>query len=198
VYNNGIRNRILDREEELEGGDILMVAKNNYFWSKEEKAMDFIANGDMMRIRRVRRVEEMYGFRFADVTVLFPDYDLEMDIKILLNTLNVDSPSLPKEANDQLFYTILEDYADIPDRRGKMKKMKEDPYYNAVQVKYGYAVTGHKAQGGQWKTVFLDISFVPEEFLGIDFYRWLYTAITRATDRLYLVNPPQEFLESPS
>ena len=123
------------------------------------------------------------------------DYDLEIDLKILLDTLQTDSPALPKELNDKLFYTILEDYEDIPTKAGKMKKMKVDPHYNVVQVKYAYAVTCHKAQGGQWMNVFLDIGYITEEMLGEDFYRWLYTAFTRATHHLYLVNLPDEFVE---
>lgn len=195
IYNNGIRNRILYREEELSSGDRLMVAKNNYYWTSGCKEMDFIANGEIVQVLRVRRTTELYGFRFADVTVRFQDYDLEMDIKILLDTLQTDTPALPKEMNDKLFFTILEDYDDVPTKAGKMKKMKADPYYNVVQVKYAYAITCHKAQGGQWMNVFLDIGYMTEEMLGEDFYRWLYTAITRATHRLYLVNLPNEFVE---
>lgn len=195
IYNNGIRNRILFREEELSSGDRLMVAKNNYYWTAGCKEMDFLANGEIIQVMRVRRTTEMYGFRFADITAYFQDYDLEMDIKILLDTLQTDSPALPKELNDKLFYTILEDYEDIPTKAGKMKKMKADPHYNVVQVKYAYAVTCHKAQGGQWMNVFLDIGYMTEEMLGEDFYRWLYTAFTRATHRLYLVNLPDDFVE---
>ena len=195
IYNNGIRNRILYREEELSSSDRLMVAKNNYYWTSGCKEMDFIANGEIIQVLRVRRTTELYGFRFADVLVRFQDYDLEMEIKILLDTLQTDTPALPKELNDKLFYTILEDYEDVPTKAGKMKKMKVDPHYNVVQVKYAYAVTCHKAQGGQWMNVFLDIGYMTEEMLGEDFYRWLYTAFTRATHRLYLVNLPEEFIE---
>ncbi|MDR1368978.1 MAG: AAA family ATPase [Dysgonamonadaceae bacterium] len=194
IFNNGVRNRILYREEELSSGDMLMVAKNNYFWNKEEKNIDFIANGDLMEVLKIRKEQELYGFRFSDLTVRFPDYNLEMDIKILMETLHTDVPGLPKEISDKLFYSILEDYGDIPGKQEKMKKMKADPYFNAVQVKYAYAVTCHKAQGGQWKNVFLDISYVPEEYLGVNFYRWLYTAFTRATERLFLINPAKELL----
>lgn len=195
VYNNGIRNRILYREEELSSGDRLLVAKNNYYWTADNKDMDFIANGEIIQVLRVRRTTEIYGFRFADITARFQDYDMEIDLKILLDTLQTDSPALPKELNDKLFYTILEDYEDIPTKAGKMKKMKVDPHYNVVQVKYAYAVTCHKAQGGQWMNVFLDIGYITEEMLGEDFYRWLYTAFTRATHRLYLINLPDEFVE---
>ena len=196
VFNNGIRNRILYREDALSSGDLLMVSKNNYFWSKEQKDIDFIANGDLIEVLRVRKTEEIYGFKFADLLVRFPDYDLEMELKIVMESLFSDTPSLPKEQNDKLFYTILEDYADISTKPERMRKMKENPHYNAIQVKYAYAVTCHKAQGGQWKNVFLDISYVPEEYLGLDFYRWLYTAFTRATEKIFLINPVKEMMQS--
>ncbi|MBQ8239901.1 MAG: AAA family ATPase [Bacteroides sp.] len=196
IYNKGIRNTILYREEELESGDLLMVAKNNYYWTEGCKEIDFIANGDIAEVRRVRREREMYGFRFADVTLRFPDYDdMELEVTVLLDTLHTDSPALPKEMNDKLFYSVLEDYADITIKRERMKKMKSDPYYNALQVKYAYAVTCHKAQGGQWKRVFLDQGYMTEEMLSPDYFRWLYTAFTRATETLYLVNWPKEQME---
>ena len=196
IYNKGIRNTILYREEELESGDLLMVAKNNYFWTEGCKEIDFIANGDIAVVRRVRREREMYGFRFADVTLRFPDYDdMELEVTVLLDTLHTDSPALPKEMNDKLFYSVLEDYADITVKRERMKKMKSDPYYNALQVKYAYAVTCHKAQGGQWQRVFLDQGYMTEDMLSPDYFRWLYTAFTRATETLYLVNWPKEQME---
>lgn len=193
LYNSGIRNRILYREEELSSGDLLMVAKNNYYWTEQSKEIDFIANGDIAVVRRVRHTRELYGFRFAEVSLVFPDYDnFELEANILLDTLHTDYPSLSKADNDRLFYTILEDYADIPQKKERMKKMKADPYYNALQVKYAYAVTCHKAQGGQWKSVFLDQGYVTEDNLTPDYFRWLYTAFTRATETLYLVNWPKE------
>ncbi len=196
IYNKGIRNTILYREEELETGDLLMVAKNNYFWTEDCKELDFIANGEIAEVRRVRREREMYGFRFADVVLRFPDYDeLELEATVLLNTLHTESPALPKEMNDKLFYAVLEDYSDITIKRERMKKMKSDPYYNALQVKYAYAVTCHKAQGGQWKRVFLDQGYMTEDMLSPDYFRWLYTAFTRATETLYLVNWPKEQME---
>ena len=196
IYNKGIRNTILYREEELESGDLLMVAKNNYFWAEGSKEIDFIANGDIAEVRRVRREREMYGFRFADVTLRFPDYhDQELEATVLLDTLHTDSPALPKEMSDKLFYSVLEDYADITIKRERMKKMKSDPYYNALQVKYAYAVTCHKAQGGQWQRVFLDQGYMTEDMLSPDYFRWLYTAFTRATETLYLVNWPKEQME---
>jgi exodeoxyribonuclease-5 len=170
-----------------------MVAKNNYFWTEGRKDFDFIANGDIAVVRRVRRVREEYGFRFADVILRFPDYeDAEMEVKILLDTLHTDAPSLSREQNEALFNTILEDYADIPLKRDRMEKMKKDPFYNALQVKYAYAVTCHKAQGGQWSRVFLDQGYLTEDMVNPDFYRWLYTAFTRATERIYLVNYKEE------
>lgn len=208
IYNNGIRAQILWREDELNTGDLLMVAKNNYFWTEQLQAdmlrngerkevvaqiPDFIANGETAVVRRVRRTRELYGFRFADVTLAFPDYnDLELEVNLLLDTLHSDAPALPKADNDRLFYTVLEDYADITMKRERMKKMKADPYYNALQVKYAYAVTCHKAQGGQWKNVFLDQGYMTDEYLTPDYFRWLYTAFTRATGTLYLVNYPTE------
>jgi len=191
IYNRGIRNSILFREEELSSGDLLMIVKNNYFWTKDCKELEFIANGDIAEVCRVRRTREMYGFRFADVLLSFPDYnDLELDTTILLDTLQSESPALSREDNNCLFNTILEDYADISQKRERMKKMKIDPYYNALQVKYAYAVTCHKAQGGQWKHVYLDQGYMTQEMLGPDYLRWLYTAFTRATENLYLVNWP--------
>ena len=196
IYNRGIRNMILYREDELNSGDLLMVAKNNYFWTEQCKEIDFIANGDIAVVRRVRRVREAYGFRFADVVLAFPDYgDVELEVKLLLDTLHTDTPALPKEQNDRLFYAVLEDYADITVKRERMKKMKADPHYNALQVKYAYAVTCHKAQGGQWKRVFLDQGYMTEDMLTPDYFRWLYTAFTRATETLYLVNWPKEQME---
>ncbi|KAA6348610.1 ATP-dependent RecD-like DNA helicase [termite gut metagenome] len=196
IYNKGIRQSILYREEELNTGDWLMIAKNNYYWTEGNKEMEFIANGDMAVVRRIRRTKELYGFRFAEALLSFPDYeDRELDVNLLLDTLQSDTPTLSKEENDKLFYNVLEDYADIPTKRERMKKMKSDPYYNALQVKYAYAVTCHKAQGGQWKNVFLDQGYLKEEFLTPDYFRWLYTAFTRATQGLYLIDYPQGLLE---
>ncbi len=197
IYNEGIRHRILYRDEELNRSDLLMIVKNNYYWRDElgkvdktllEK-MDFIANGDIAEIVHVGRVEEMYGFRFADVTLSFPDYeDCEMDVKILLNTLTSESPSLTREENERLFTAVWEDYPEIKSKRKRMEEIRKNPYYNALQVKYGYAVTCHKAQGGQWRRVFIDQGFISSDNLNADYYRWLYTAFTRASERLYLVN----------
>ena len=196
IYNNGIRSQILWRESELEGGDRLMVAKNNYFWTQHHSQIDFIANGEMAVVRRLRNERRLYGFRFADVSLLFPDYaDVEVEATVLMDTLHSESPSLTKEENERLFNEVLEDYADISQKRDRLKKLKEDAYYNALQVKYAYAITCHKAQGGQWKNVFLDQGYMPEESLTPDYFQWLYTAFTRATGTLYLVNYPKEQID---
>ncbi len=197
VYNEGIRRRILYREEELNRGDVLMVVKNNYYWREElgktdkellEK-LDFIANGDICEIVHVGTTEEMYGFRFADVTLSFGDYEnCELDVKIMLGTLTSESPSLTRAESEALFAAVWEDYPEIRSKRKRMEEVRKNPYYNALQVKYGYAVTCHKAQGGQWKRVFVDQGYVTPEMATPDYYRWLYTAFTRATEKLYLVN----------
>ena len=197
VYNAGIRNRILYREEELNRGDMLMVVKNNYYWrevlGREDKSlldkMDFIANGDMAEIVRVGGVEEMYGFRYAEVTLSFTDYeDCEIDVMIMLDTLTSESPSLTREESERLFAAVWDDYPEIRSKRKRMEEIRKNPYYNALQVKYGYAVTCHKAQGGQWRHVFLDQGYVTADMMNADYYRWLYTAFTRASEKLYLVN----------
>ena len=196
IYNKGIRAQILYREDELNTGDLLMVAKNNYFWTEKYKEMDFIANGEIAVVRRVRRTRELYGFRFAEVLLAFPDKNyFELEANLLLDTLHSHAPALPKTENDRLFYSVLEDYVDITVKRERMKKMKADPHYNALQVKYAYAVTCHKAQGGQWQNVFLDQGYMSDEYLTPDYFRWLYTAFTRASKTLYLVNYPEEQIE---
>ena len=196
IYNQGIRNRVLFLEEELTAGDRLMVVRNNYHWCNPKENLDFIANGEILRVRRVRREQELYGFRFADILADLPDHDLELEMKVLLDTLQSESPALPKEQNDQLFEAVLADYADEPAKVERIRKLKEDPFYNAAQIKYAYAITCHKAQGGQWMNVFLDLGYITEEMMGEAFYRWLYTAFTRATHRIYLVNFPEMFVES--
>ena len=207
IYNNGIRNQILWREEELSSDDMLMVAKNNYFWTgNQPEAPDFIANGDIVRVQRVRNEREMYGFHFADATLFFPDYDnYELDCTLLLDTLHSEAPALSREQQDRLFTQVMADYEEInvaspgeppqwkrATKAEKLKAMKEDAYFNALQVKYAYAITCHKAQGGQWANVFIDQGYMTDDMLGPDYFRWLYTAITRATERVFLVNWPKE------
>ena len=195
IFNQGIRNQILYREEELTAGDLLLVAKNNYFWGKEYKEVDFIANGDVAKVVRVLKRTDMYGFRFADVLLYFPDLEVEMEAKILLDTLSSDSPSLTREQQEQLFSQVLADYYDVTTKREKMKRLKVDPWFNALQVKYAYGVTCHKAQGGQWKHVYIDMGYIQPGTLSLDFYRWLYTAFTRATEKIWLVNIAEDFRE---
>lgn len=189
VFNNGIRNQILYREDELVTGDMLLVAKNNYFWSEEYEQLDFIANGDVARVSRVRGTTKRYGFRFADVTLEFPDHDVEVDAKIILDCLQSDAPALSAEQNEKLYMAVNEELEG--DKRTRYKALKKNEFFNALQVKYAYTVTCHKAQGGQWKNVFIDMGYIPEEaFATLDFYRWLYTAVTRARKHVYLINFP--------
>lgn len=194
AYNNGIRNRVLYREEEISTGDILMITKNNYFWVNDFEDLDFLANGEFVEVQRVRGEEEMYGFRFCNVLLYHRDYEIEFEAKINLDVLHTEVPGLTREQNDQLFFNVMEDYADIPHKRERYKKVKSNPWFNALQVKYGYAVTCHKAQGGEWKNVFLDLGYVRESYMGENFYRWLYTSITRSARKLFLVNLPDDFV----
>src|SRR5690554_6415694 len=195
AYNNGIRNTVLYREEELSSGDILMITKNNYFWVEEYEDLDFLANGEFVVVQRVRGIDELYGFRFCNVVLYHREYDIEFEAKINLDVLHTEVPGLTSEQNNQLFILVMDDYQDITQKRLRYKKVKADPYFNALQTKYGYAVTCHKAQGGEWKNVFLDIGYIQESYLGESFYRWLYTSVTRATQTLYLVNLPDDFVE---
>jgi len=193
-YNEGIRNQILFRDEELSVGDQLMVVKNNYHWLQDEEKIDFIANGDIVEVRRIGKHQQLFGFNFVDVTVSFPDYgDMELETKLLLDTLYTETPALSSEENKNLFYAVLEDYADVKGKRNQYNRVKEDPFFNALQVKFAYAVTCHKAQGGQWKNVFVDQGYITEDRLDKSYFRWLYTAITRSTDKVYLVNFSDKF-----
>jgi tRNA A37 threonylcarbamoyladenosine biosynthesis protein TsaE len=195
IYNQGIRNMVLGREDEITTGDQLMIVKNNYYWSKEsgeenlEDGLEFIANGDHAVVRKVRNVHEQYGFRFAEVTMTFPDYDdYELTTMVILDTLTSEAPALTREQQEQLYLKVMEDYADIPFKRDRLKKLREDKYYNALQIKFAYAATCHKAQGGQWAHVYIDQGYMTDDMLTSDYIHWLYTAFTRATDKLYLVN----------
>lgn len=197
IYNQGIRNRILDREEELSTTDLLMIVRNKYLDTKNERQSvsstpAYIANGDRAVVKRVRNVIELYDFRFADVTLAFPDYDnFEMDDVVILDTLTSEAPALTREQSEHLFESVLEDYSDVPLKRDRIKQIKQDRYFNALQVKYAYAITCHKAQGGQWAHVYLDQGYMTEEMLTPAYIHWLYTAFTRATEHLYLVNWPK-------
>ena len=222
IYNQGIRSTVLDRDEELCRGDRLMIVKNNYSLtlapSRRGESLPltpsrrggneaspsggglegaFIANGDIAVVQRIRNVHEQHGFRFAEVTLSFPDYDdYELTAMVLLDTLTSESPSLTREQQQQLYNRVMEDYADVPFKADRLKKLKEDRYYNALQVKFAYAVTCHKAQGGQWSHVYIDQGYMTDDMLGPDYLHWLYTAFTRATDRLFLVNWPAAQVQS--
>ncbi len=197
-FNEAIRRHVLFAEEEIGSGDMLMIVKNNYYYTgkEQESGVDFIANGDTARLVRIRKFLELYGFRFARVQLSFPDYDdMELDCNILLDTLSSDSPSLTREQSSRLFYAVAEDYADIPSKAKRYKEVRENPYFNAMQVKFAYAVTCHKAQGGQWKCVFVDRMLFGDEPMSRDLLRWLYTAITRATEKLYFINFDDRFFD---
>ena len=202
VFNQGIRNMVLDREEELSQGDILMIVKNNYYWMEEERKSNnklqsneipaFLANGDRAKVLKVRRRIDLYGFRFATLLLQFPDYgNYELEATVLLDTLTSEAPALTHEQQEQLFHQIEEDYQDIPLKADRMKAIRQDQFFNALQVKFAYAVTCHKAQGGQWAHVYVDQGYMTDDMLNPDYIHWLYTAFTRATEMLYLVNWPE-------
>lgn len=194
-YNQGIRNRIFFREEEISPGDMVMVVKNNYFITAEEENVAFIANGDIAEIRKIIKYEERYGFRFAEMILSFPDYDLEIESKVMLDVLHLDTPALPSDRSSELFKNIQADYIHMKSRRKQYEAVREDPYFNALQIKFAYAVTCHKAQGGQWERVFIDQGMFNHNEITVDYLRWLYTALTRSTDKVYLVNFSDEFFE---
>ena len=198
-YNEAIRNRILFREEKINAGDYLMVVKNNYFWLEESSKVGFLANGDIMELMSVQKMEELYGFLFADVTVRLVDYpdEQEVEIKLLLDTLGMESPALKYEDNNRLYNKVLEDFMDVPTISKRKEMVRQSPYFNAVQVKFAYALTCHKTQGGQWHTVFVDQGYMTEERMDKEYLRWLYTATTRATDRLFFINFPEGYFIEP-
>ena len=196
LFNQGVRNSVLFREQEVNAGDYLMVVKNNYFWLDGDSSIGFIANGDIVEVLGVRNVQELYGFRFADATLRFVDYpdEQERDCKLLLSTLYSESPSLTADEQEQLYSAVMEDYADLPHKADRMRELRQNPFYNALQVKFSYALTCHKTQGGQWNTVIIDQGFLPpDQPLGRDYLRWLYTAFTRATGRVYLLGFDERF-----
>ncbi|HLO59706.1 MAG TPA: AAA family ATPase [Bacteroidales bacterium] len=195
-YNAGIRKQVLFREEELVPGDLLMIVKNNYYWIKDQPEIEFIANGDIVKILKIKKYEERYDYRFAYALMKLVDYDIEFEARIMLNALTADSPSMSQEDNRKLYYSVYEDYQHLNSKSKQYKAVKEDPFFNALQVKYAYAVTCHKAQGGQWKAVIIDQGFMKGENIDMEYLRWLYTAITRATEELYFVNFPKEFIKN--
>ena len=195
IYNQGIRNTVLGCEEMLTTGDMLMIVKNNYFWTEQqEKApISFIANGDRAVVRRVRCVHELYGLHFADLTLSFPDYDdYELTATAVTDSLMAEAPALTQEQSQALYDGVMADYADIRHKRDRIDKVRHDAHFNAVQIKYAYAVTCHKAQGGQWAHVYVDQGYMTDDMVTPDYIHWLYTAFTRATDKLYLVNWPRQ------
>ena len=197
-YNEGVRRYNLSAEEAIESGDCLMVVKNNYYYTEREKEcpMSFAANGDVVQLRKIYRFEDFYGFHFADALLSFPDYDdFELRCRILLDTISSESPSLTREEGRRLLQEVEQDYLDIKSRIKRLKEIRENPHFNAVQVKFAYAITCHKAQGGQWKAVLVDRALFGDEEMTADMLRWLYTAFTRATERLYLVNFDERFFE---
>ena len=196
LFNQGVRARILWKEDELSAGDRLMVCKNNYFWTKDYENLPFIANGDMFEVVRLRHEREMYGFRFVEASLRAMDYDFEIDCMLWIDSLLVDSPADTVALQKQLFTRIAEDYPEIRNRKELTKKIFESPYYNALQVRFAYAVTCHKAQGGQWKRVFLDLPLTVSSSTSFEgghplqqreYLRWLYTAVTRATETLFVL-----------
>ena len=201
-FNEALRRRVLYAEEEIESGDMLMVVKNNYYYANEDEndkeagGMNFIANGDIARLRRLRRFEELYGFRFANAVLEFDDAEqTEVECKILLDTIASESPSLTRDESLRLFRAIEEDYPEIRSKAKRYKEIRENAYFNAVQVKFAYAVTCHKSQGGQWSAVFIDRMLFGDETMSRDLLRWLYTAMTRATQKLYFVNFDERFFD---
>lgn len=195
AYNEGIRRTILYKETEIASGDYLMIVKNNYFWKDEEEKLDFIANGEIAEVLTLRKIEVLYGFRFADVDLRLVNYDMELNVKILLDTLTANTPALSYEQNKELYNAVAADYPNIKNRKRLLKKVRENTYFNALQVKFAYAITCHKSQGGQWDCVFVDQGYLTDEMVDADYYRWLYTAITRAKKRLYFVNFQDRYIE---
>jgi exodeoxyribonuclease V len=194
-YNQGIRNQIFFREEEVSAGDLVMVVKNNYSVEEDEEGPGFIANGDIAEIKSIRKYEEKHGFRFAQMQLRFNDYNYELETKVMLDVLHLDSPSLPAERQKELFNSVMEEYLDIRTRKKQIEAVRSDPFFNALQVKFAYAVTCHKAQGGQWERVFVDQGMFNAQETSVDYLRWLYTSLTRSTDKLFLVNFKDDFFE---
>lgn len=198
LFNQEIRNRVLFREEEVNAGDYIMVVKNNYFWLDPESDIGFIANGDIVEVLSIRNHQELYGFHFVDATMRFVDYPdaPTQDCKLILETLHSESPSLSREEAQRLFDAVMEDYADLPSRADQIKAVKSDPYFNALQIKFAYALTCHKTQGGQWDTVIIDQGYLTDDMLDKEYLRWLYTAVTRATRKVYFLNFRDQFFDS--
>ena len=194
-YNQQIRSKILDKENELSTGDFLMIVKNNYFWLKETDEAGFIANGDIVEVLEIFKIQELYGFQFAKVKIRMIDYpnQIPFETVLLLNTLTSESPSLTYEESNRLYQEVMEDYEG--ETKYKMfQKVKTNPYFNALQVKFSYSITCHKSQGGQWNTVFIEKPYLSDG-IDRDYIRWLYTAMTRAKNQLYLIGFKDEDFE---
>lgn len=198
LYNKHIRHQILFREEEITGGDLIMVVRNNYYWQQADNPENtgFIANGDMATVRKVSHIHEEHGFRFADLTLEFQEPDNPvLTCRVILDSLHSESANLSQEDFTKLYESILLDYEHIPLKKDRFAALKQDPYYNALQIKFAYAITCHKAQGGQWPAVFIDQGYLNDERLNTEFMRWLYTGITRATKQLFFVNFNEKFYQ---
>lgn len=194
-FNDGIRRTILYREEDFSSGDRIMVVKNNYFWGKDYDKIDFIANGDIATVEKAGKRVELYGYHFVETRLSIDGYDEEMTAWVMLDTLTSDTPALTYEQIKQLYRSIESDYQDVTSKRKRFEKIRENEYYNALQIKFAYAVTCHKAQGGQWDAVFIDQGWLTDEMMDDEYWRWLYTAVTRARQRLYFVNFKEAFFE---
>jgi len=197
MFNQAIRNQILLRDDEIGTGDYMMVVKNNYHWLDEDAPMGFIANGDIVEVMAARNFQELYGFHFVDATLRFVDYPETptIECKLLLETLHSESPSLTSEESQRLYTEVMADYADLPTKAERLNKLRSDPYYNALQVKFAYSLTCHKTQGGQWPVVFVEQGYIPDDTIDREYLRWLYTALTRATQKVYLLNFNEKFFE---
>jgi len=198
LYNDAIRSRVLYREDEINTGDYLMVVKNNYHWLEDDSEIGFIANGDIVEVLAARHYQELYGFHFVDVTLRFIDYPdaPTLDCKLLLDTLHADAPSLTREDSQRLFDAVMEDYVDLPTKAARLNAVRSNPYFNALQVKFSYSLTCHKTQGGQWPVVFIEQGYLTDEMINKEYLRWLYTALTRATQRVYLLNFHPKFFDA--
>jgi hypothetical protein len=197
LFNGQIRSRIIGRESEITGGDLLMAVKNNYFWLTDDSKAGFIANGEMLEVQRLKGISELYDFRFAEATVRLKDYPDEesFDVILLLDTIQSEAPALSSTENRKLYDSIMADYEDIPSKRNRMQKVRENRHFNALQVKFAWALTCHKSQGGQWKAVFIEQGYLKDGMIDREYLRWLYTALTRATEKVYLVNFDKKFFD---
>ena len=195
LFNKGIRSQVLYREDRIQSGDLIMVTRNNYFWSKPYKDLPFIANGDIAEVIRIGKHYEMYDAHFADATLRLLDYDVEVSVRLLLDSLETETPAAVQALSDKITNNISEDYPDIRSKAALWKELKENEFFNALQVKFAYSITGHKSQGGAWQHVYIDLGYVTDEMITKEYYQWMYTAFTRAKEKLFLVNFPNSFFD---